>query len=258
MRIQILSDLHLEFGGQVPPPAPGADAVVLAGDLAPADRGLIAIAADAWAAAGHVVFVPGNHEYYGMDIPAAQRGLAVDCARWGVTLLDPGAATLSGVRFIGATLWTDFLLDGQHREVAAHAAVGGMLNDFRGQIGSADRPGRDFTTWEAAARHRRERAFIEAQLEAAREAGLETVVVTHHAPSPKSVHPRYAGHVLNTGFASDLEEIMLRWQPALWIHGHVHDSVDARVGRTRILANPFGYRRREENPAFRHDLVVEV
>ena len=128
-----------------------------------------------------MVFVPGNHEYYGMDIRAAQRGLAVDCARWGVTLLDPGAATLSGVRFIGATLWTDFLLDGQHREVAAHAAASGMLNDFRGQIGGADRPGRDFTTWEAAARHRRERAFIEAQLEAAREDGLETVVVTHRA-----------------------------------------------------------------------------
>ncbi|MDE0371610.1 MAG: hypothetical protein OXI73_03580, partial [Rhodospirillales bacterium] len=109
----------------------------------------------------------------------------------------------------------------------------------------------------AARQHSLELAFIERELAATHEVGLEAVVVTHHAPSPQCIHRRYAGSALNAGFASDLEETILRFEPALWIHGHVHNAVDVTVGRTRILANPHGYDA-EEAATFVPDLVVEL
>ena len=257
MRIQVLSDLHLEFGHGIPPLAPGAEIVVLAGDLAPAKRRSIRLAAEAWAGADRILYVPGNHEYYGDAIGRAQRTLALDCGLYGVTLLDTAAVTIGHVRFIGATLWTDFRLDGEPRELDAHLAVGRGLNDFAGAIRGAVEPGRAFSTWEAAHRHRRDRAFIEAEIALAHEAGLEAVVVTHHAPSPVAIHHRYAGSPLNAGFVSDLEATIVHLRPTLWIHGHVHHAVNATVGRTWILANPHGNNFMEAAD-FQPDLVVEL
>ena len=256
MRIQVLSDLHLEFGGAgVPPLAPDAEVVVMAGDLAPAKRRPARLAARVWKDAAHILYVPGNHEYYGSQIANAQHMLALDCADCGVTLLDTAAVTIGHVRFIGATLWTDFLLEGGPRELDVHHAVGEGLNDFCGSIRGAS--WRNFTTWEAAHRHARDRAFIEAGLVEAGDAGLEAVVVTHHAPSPRSIHPRFAGDPLNPGFASNLEAVIRRFQPALWVHGHVHDAVDFTIGRTRVLANPRGYNRVEAMD-FVPDLAVDL
>ena len=117
MRIQILSDLHLESlprtcsgGGDIPPLAPGAEVVVLAGDLAPAKHRAVRLAAEIWKDAAHILYVPGNHEFHGSDIEEARRLLALDCGLYGVTLLDTEAVTVGDVRFIGATLWTDFRL----------------------------------------------------------------------------------------------------------------------------------------------------
>ena len=256
MRIQLLSDLHLEFGGAgVPPLAPGADIVVMAGDLAPAKRRSARLMRRAWKDARHILHVPGNHEYYGSNIADAQHRLALDCAGCGVTLLDTEAVTIDGVRFIGATLWTDFRLFGEARELDAHRAAGQELNDFRGAIRGAAR--QDFTTREAARRHAADRAFIEAELARPAEAGLEAVVITHHAPSPRSIHPRFARDPLAPGFASDLEDVIGRFRPALWVHGHVHQAVDFSIGRTRVLANPRGYDKAEAVD-FVPDLVVEV
>ena len=81
--------------------------------------------------------------------------------------------------------------------------------------------------------------------------------MTHHAPSPRSIHPRFAGDECNPGFASNLEAMIQRFQPALWVHGHVHNAVDEQLGRTRILANPRGYDRAEAMD-FVPDLIVEL
>ena len=256
MRMQVVSDLHVEFGGSgVPPLVPGAKVVVMAGDLAPVKRGSTRLAARAWKDAEHILYVPGNHEYYGSRIADAQHRLALDCADCGVTLLDTAAVTIGHVRFIGATLWTDFRLEGEPRELDAHHAVGQGLNDFAGAIQGAS--WKAFTTWEAARRHAADRAFIEAELVQAEKDGLEAVVVTHHAPTPRSIHPRFANSPVNPGFASDLEDVIWRFQPTLWIHGHVHNAVDVQIGRTRVLANPRGYDKVEAMD-FVPDLVVEV
>ena len=83
------------------------------------------------------------------------------------------------------------------------------------------------------------------------------MVITHHSPTPRSIAPRFRGSVLNPAFASDLEPLITRYQPALWIHGHMHNSVDVALGATRVLANPGGYDA-AENPRYDPVLCVEV
>ena len=131
------------------------------------------------------------------------------------------------------------------------------MSDFTGAI--RHRAGQDglFTTRECARRHTEDRAFIEGELEEAERSGLTPVVVTHHALSPKCIRPWFAKSRLNPGFASDLDAVIARYQPPLWIHGHMHDRLDETLGETRVVCNPGGYGRvegHEFDPAF----VVEV
>ena len=110
---------------------------------------------------------------------------------------------------------------------------------------------------ESARRHAEERAFIERELEKAEKSGLTPVVITHHAPSPRCIRPWFKGSRLNLGFASDLDSVNARYQPPLWVRGHMHDRVGETLGETRVVCNPGGYNRVEGHefaPAF----VVEV
>ena len=176
--------------------------------------------------------------------------LAEECAEVGIHLLDPGMVRIDGTRFIGATLWTDLLLEGKADEIGAHMRVSREISDFRGAI---QHQGRDFSTGESVERHRADRAFIEHELMEAERAGDRAVVISHHAPSPRSIQDWYEGDPFNCAFASDLGRVIERYQPALWIHGHMHDPVDERLGRTRLIANPAGYAYEEKDgfdPAF--------
>ena len=141
------------------------------------------------------------------------------------------------------------------REPGAHRAALG-ISDFDGWI--THRGGtKRFTTYESARRHAEERAFIEDELADAERDGTTAVVITHHSPTPQSIAPRFQGNALNPAFASNLEPLIARYQPALWIHGHVHNSVDLTLGPTRMLANPGGYEA-AENPEYDPELCVEV
>ena len=254
MKIQILSDLHLEHGGAVPAHVPDAGVIVLAGDLCPYTEGLVAELAEYWRSAPHIVYVLGNHEFYGTEIEQTRTTLARECEEAGVHLLDPGTVRIEGVRFIGATLWTDLELEGKARAVGAHRRVGDEIMDFQGGI---EYERKDFTTDESVRRHRAERRFIEHEIEKAQRAGDRSVVVTHHAPSPRSIHPSFEGDPLNPAFASDLERVIERYQPALWIHGHMHDPVDEWLGDTRLVANPAGYKH-EGKRGFDSAFVIDL
>ena len=258
MRVQILSDLHLEFeGNTIPRRASDADAVILAGDLAPVRARRVNEIAKRWADAEHIFYVPGNHEFYGSEIDEARLELARACNQCDISLLDPGAVTVGEVRFIGATLWTDFRLgSGPAEEALAHFEVGSALSDF---VGAIRHGGSRLSTHETARRHELERAFIERELEVAGREGLAAVVITHHAPSPRCIRPWYEGNRLNPGFASDLDRLIARHQPHLWVHGHMHDRIDVMLGDTRILANPYGYgpaEGRDFDPALVIDLPL--
>lgn len=255
MLVQIFSDLHADV--RVPRPitvAPDLDAVIVAGDTCEgAERGF------AWLRRivpmqVPIIMVMGNHEYYRRSLPdelAAARAVA---PAYGVHLLENDVVEIGGVRFIGASLWTDYALFGAgYVTLAMHAAANG-LNDHRLITWAKQPEWQRFRPAEALLLHRRSRAFIEAEL--AEPYGGATVVVTHHAPHPGSLHPRYASDLLSAAFVSDLTAAIEAGRPDLWVHGHVHSSFDYRVGGTRVVCNPHGYG--GENPAFDAGLVVEV
>ena len=107
---------------------------------------------------------------------------------------------------------------------------------------------------DAHAAHQTARTYIESVLEVEHDG--PTVVVTHHAPSPLSISPQFFGSPLNPAFASDLTATIMRYQPDVWVHGHVHHSAGYLVGETQIVCNPRGYE--GENPDFDPALILDI
>jgi predicted phosphodiesterase len=253
MKINILSDLHLGQGG-LPQPDNDADLVILAGDIARPQPAL------AWAAqrGKPTLYVAGNHEFYGNSLAGTMRALRDASAGTCVRVLDDEAVVVDGVRFLGSTLWTDFRLfgDGEAR-TGAQAAAQGFMRDFS-RIFVDETMQQALTPQDAAALFDRHAAWLAQQL--ARPHDGPTVVITHHAPSPSSIHPRFAGSPINAAFVSNVEALMDGERVQLWIHGHTHDTFDYRVNGTRVVCNPRGYARDgvNENPRFDPDITVHI
>lgn len=249
--LHVLSDLHLGAQG-LDVPSTQADIVVLAGDIS---RPAPAID---WASklAKPVLYVPGNHEFYGGTISGTLRDLKARAQGTNVIVLDNDAIVLDGVRFLGTTLWTDFNLfgPGMARDKAIVEALA-FMRDFT-RIRMADDAAATMSVDDMEGLYRQQRTWLADAL--SRPFDGITVVITHHAPSPRSIHPRFAGSAINTCFVSDNESLMGADRVALWIHGHTHNSFDYRVKGTRVLCNPRGYMLsgQPENPDFRPDLVV--
>ena len=253
MKLNILSDLHLSRGA-LEIPRNDADLVILAGDIARP------LQAAAWASgfAKPVLYVPGNHEFYGGSIAGTLAELKRLCAGTGIYVLDNDAIVIDGVRFLGTTLWTDFMLFGEgEKRAAAMREARQYVRDFS-QIRSGDAPQALFTPADSTALFSLHAAWLGRKL-AEPHAG-PTVVITHHAPSRMSIHPRFAGSLLNACFVSDAQALIRASRALLWIHGHTHDSFDYFVNETRVVCNPRGYARDgvNENPLFEPDFIVEV
>lgn len=261
MRLLVLSDIHLEFGPfELPGDIEAFDVAVFAGDIGRPIGDAIA-----WIDRQRsgplkgrpVVFVPGNHEFYGTEIAESLSTGELLAQRAGIHMLAPGIAIIGDTRFVGCTLWTDYALLGAP-EGARQAALMRM-NDHRLIEIVEDQRRMRFLPTHAAALHALDLNFIVERLREPFDGS--TVVVTHHAPHPDSVQPQYRSNALSSAFASDLTEILDRYRPELWIHGHDHASHDYCVGQTRILSNQAGYPHRgggRENPEFNPSLVVEV
>ncbi|MDP3835436.1 MAG: metallophosphoesterase [Hydrogenophaga sp.] len=256
MNIQLLSDLHLEANPDfVPQPAPGADLLVLAGDVGSyqkrrdgsvmdePDWGLQRFAR--WPVP--VLFVPGNHEYDALDVDEAHERLRETCERLGLLWLERETRMMQGVRFVGTTLWSDYDVLGQ-REKAFRAA-----NHYLVKMASE----RDGQLFDAEAM----RALAMDCQRWLRQALAEpfdgtTVVVTHFAPTLHSMDPRYGKSPGTAGFCNALDD----WLPQadLWLHGHLHCPTDVQVGRCRIVANPLGYADKNEQGAFVAQQLIAV
>jgi Icc-related predicted phosphoesterase len=102
--------------------------------------------------------------------------------------------------------------------------------------------------------HQQSRLFIETALKI--DPVKTAVVVTHHLPHAKSIPARFQGDLLNAAYASDLSDVIKSGRPALWVHGHTHDSCDYVIGDTRIVCNPRGYD--DENSRFEAGMVIDV
>ncbi|MGO7319380.1 metallophosphoesterase [Rhizobium ruizarguesonis] len=255
MKIWIFSDLHLEMGGPSNFDIPAADLCICAGDIldcGPAAS--VRLLGEVVAPSMPVVFVPGNREYYRSSIVEGFAAGVEEAKKYdGVSILDGGAVSINDLHVVGATLWADFALFGDDRLAMLEARQ--ALNDFR-KIKLSKQPFRRFTTHEARDRHFRAKAAIETCLEASSQ--FSTVVVTHHAPSILSVSREYLDDPLTPSFASNLERMIMRHQPRLWVHGHLHNSSDYYVGRTRVVCNPRGAPGEAQLFSFDPGLVIDV
>ena len=281
MNIQLLSDLHLEAHPHfLPEPAPGADVLVLAGDvgsyqegsqLADHDFGLARFSplprGAGWPTP--VLFVPGNHEYDAQDFDEAHTRLRSTCDRLGIAWLERETLVVGGVRFVGTTLWSDFDALADHegntdlgrrlklREKAFRAA-----NFYLRKTGST----RNAEPFLAEAI--RDQALVcqqwLADALAAPFAG-PTVAVTHFAPSLLSADPRYGLVPGTAGFCNALDGLLPRAR--LWLHGHLHapsdytvrgEAQDGTLWQCRVVANPLGYARKGEQESFKPQCVIAV
>jgi Icc-related predicted phosphoesterase len=275
MKLLVLSDLHVEFAPFVPDPAAvaAADAVVLAGDISNGVKGI------AWArqAFAHkpIVYGAGNHEFYRCDWVRLLDELRAQAQVHGVHFLENHAVMIDGVRFLGATLWTDFLLFGEDRKPAAMREAARVMNDFRlikaralpaqvNMVGPRGSPWK-LSPAHTLRRHRESLAWLKSELPLGEVD--KTVVVSHHFPSARSLAPQWTGDLVSAIYGSNLpDELVLG--AALWIHGHAHSSFDYRTGQAgragRVVCNPRGYPLGRlhpgafENPGFDPALVVEV
>ena len=267
MKIQLLSDLHLEVHPRFEiQPAPQADLLVLAGDigsyqegtlLADADFGLARFApANGWPVP--VLFVPGNHEYDNLEFDPTHQRLRETCERLGITWLERESLVLDGVRFVGTTLWTDFDAfappDGDLTRVLRARAKAFRAANFYLQKTRAVRRGEPFLAegW-------REQGLVCQQWlrkTLSRPFDGPTVVVTHFAPSLRSADPRYGQTPGTAGFCNALDDLLPLAQ--LWIHGHLHCQQDYMVGGCRVVANTLGYAAKGEQHGFRPQWTVDV
>ena len=249
MKIQILSDLHLEFG-PFDPPDVGANAIILAGDTDIKGRG-IAWARDTFRGKP-VIYIAGNHEYYGEALPRHTEELRERCRGTNTHFLERDAITIDGVAFLGCTLWTDFGLDGN--PVLAQLTASTGMNDFR--VTRVSPSYRRLHPRDLVQIHTKSRQWLSRELAIRR--GERVVVITHHAPSERSIPARFAHDPLNPAFASRLDSLVEESDAAVWVHGHIHDSSDYKIGHTRVVCNPRGYYPYGLNPDFSPHLVVEV
>jgi predicted phosphodiesterase len=279
VRLWIGSDWHLELtrGWDLPSgdARPDFDVMIVAGDLIPrAERGvkwLIERVPDR-----PVIYVPGNHEFYGTDLDRTVEKAKEAAAGTQIFAVQNEAIRLGDVTFAGATLWTDFDLFGDQRRAIGVAAD--RMNDFK-KIRCNHYRDR-FRPQHALARHVESRAFFEAEMRKPR-GGNKLVTISHHAPHPgrfsnrmPSLSPLSDGDVLTAAYRSDLTSLM--WPAAiengrnalrpadLWIFGHTHESVDTTIGWTRLVSNAKGYgpwaprERTWDNPRFDPHFVIEI
>jgi predicted phosphodiesterase len=257
MRVRVLSDLHLESNSRYTTPKGGADVVVLAGDIALADEGL-QWARTQWASEP-VLYVAGNHEFYNAwtndfsTMSEISARLRTRPAETNVTFLENDELVVGGCRFLGCTLWTDFALYGPVDRVGAMLRGGQFMADYVHIYRERHAPLRPADT---LALHQASVHWLEERLGG----GFPgpTIVVTHHAPSAKSLAPRFSRDPQAPAFASDLERLCGRERVRLWIHGHTHHSVDYEINATRVISNQRGYRHEGASAGFVDDLVVEI
>lgn len=276
MRLWIWSDVHSEQQQVAYPTreqAPECDAIVIAGDLISARDLPFMLEFLIARYEKPIIFVPGNHEFYHDRWPVGDEYRALESDRTTIKAiettslnwphrfycLDEAEVVIDGVRFIGATLWVDLRMN-----LPAHSALPrrmhearGILNDFRA---IHMKGGERFTPEHMLNLHHTNATYIRQKL--GEKFDGPTIVLTHHLPHPACTPPIYANAPGNYLFACSqeaFEDILhSEFAPDLWICGHTHQAFDIRVGRSRIVCNPHGYRWEQGRNGFRWDVVIDT
>ena len=256
MRLQLLSDLHMETEAFDPEPAPDAELLVLAGDIDATWVGLDKF--KGWPVP--VVFVAGNHEFDGRELTRAWPDLRDRAARLGFTMLERQSTVIADrqgrrVRFVATTRWCDFDLFGEKQRERAMRAATYFMNVQRSTLHGV--------TFDAAAVRVEAlacKAWLAAELAQAKGGWDLTVAITHFAPSIRSADPRY-GNQPGTASFCNADDALLP-QAEVWIHGHLHCRQDYRVdhasGSTRVVCNARGHARKGEAKGYNAQFTVDV
>jgi Icc-related predicted phosphoesterase len=265
MKIQIVSDLHLEFSDINIKNEVNADVLILSGDIMIAQDLHDHIAADfnpysmgAFADLSrkqqrvqrfrdflkrcsfqfpHTFYVAGNHEFYNGKFFAGIDYLREECAKFpNVYFLERDTKIIDDVVFIGGTLWTDL----NNHDPLTMNAIKDMMNDYR-IIRNDQRAYAKLSPQDTALRHKLTKEYFKLMLSNHKES--KCVIVGHHSPSKLSTHEQYANqYLMNGGYSSDMTQFILDHpQIKLWTHGHTHHPFDYMIGETRIVCNPRGY-----------------
>jgi Icc-related predicted phosphoesterase len=242
LKIQFFSDIHLEFG-DFDLPVTDADVVVAAGDIGVGLHGL------KWLSklSKPVIYVAGNHEYYGGDIVHTRAAIAEKSRATQISFLENESFEIGGVRFLGATLWTDFL--GGNEQVMQHATKN--MNDYQ-QIRCASRP---LTPAQLLDINWESRFWLAAELE--KPFAGKTVVISHHAPTADS-WPQTSNRDYVSTYCNRLDDFLERYTIDAWFHGHVHNVVDYSQNSTRVLCNPRGYTGYQVVDGFSPTKTIEI
>ncbi len=249
MKIQILSDLHNEFlrsgishlqhkwSGSIP--ETDADLIILAGDIDTGTKGVEWAISESDRLKKSIVYVPGNHEFYGHEYFSMSADISSLCKGSAVHCLNPGVYIQDDLRIIGATLWTDYKADISVPQDLAMYYVKKALADHRKITFKSKNNFRKFLPDDAWALHIKELSFIEQQLEIPFSG--KTVVVSHHGPHPICQHPCYPVTEISSAFHSDLSRVIEQYAVDVWVYGHTHANLDSVVFDTRIISNQAGY-----------------
>jgi len=243
MRLQILSDVHTEFHkdygekfiSYLKPD--GVDILAIAGDLGTLSTipQTVALLSACYSQA-QILYVPGNHDYYGSSFDAANEKLQEIFARHTNThLLNNEMIEIGGVQFVGSPLWFKQVTD--YQVFAPLLADFKMIYGFHPRVFAENKEARRFLNWHV---------------------NRESVVITHHMPSNKSVAEIYKVDGLNIFFVCDIEKLINLRQPKLWVHGHTHKSCNYLIGKTHVVCNPLGYIGRTVNEDFIPNMCIDL
>jgi Icc-related predicted phosphoesterase len=220
----------------IPADRPQFDVLVVAGDLITrAERGV------RWLRdrfpASHVIYVLGNHERYGTDAVATLDKARLAAEGSSVHVLENDSVEIGGVEFLGATFWTDFALLGDATVGDAMRAAEDRMNDYR--TIRIDGYARKLRAADTLGAHRASVAFIRERC--ARDPARRRVIVTHHSVDPLAIPLVLRNDLLGAGYSSRLLDLVEELHPDCWLSGHIHQSSDRLVGRTRLISNAKGY-----------------
>lgn len=246
-KILPISDMHSEFitwrwakyGAE-------ADLVIAAGDIGTKATGpsyLRSVFGDR-----EVVYVAGNHEYYGSSIQSMDEMLREECRKYGIHFLQCDAVEIEGIKIVGCTLWSDFELFGPDNVNRAIKEAERYMDDYR-SIYHEDKKKGALGPAQTIEIHRNHLAWLRCQ--------QADIVVTHHCPSYEGVLDCYKNSLLSAAFVSDLDHVVLKSEAKYWICGHSHVAKRFWLSGTEVIMNCMGYPE-EQVEGFDPGLILEI
>jgi len=264
MKVNFMSDLHLEFGGPEFDPGHG-ELLILAGDIvcarhldgnnpnaSPYGGDYLRFFERASKQYDRVLMIMGNHEHYQHNVDTSYGHISAHLPS-NVRLMEDETEIIGDWMFIGSTLWTD----GNGKDPLTLWHMNRAMNDFR-IIRKKDGSVR-YQAEDSVIKHETSLGYISRMLEEAAATNRKAFVITHHAPHENSVAAMYKGDDLNGAFRSDLSNIMLdRPQLKYWVHGHMHNRSDYMIGNCRVMCNPRGYWPHDLNKEFYPEWTLDL